>query len=385
MTTLILKPLFHRNLERIGLYFENNRDLGIAVKQIKDIKWSKTHGCWLVPCQRTYYNYICKAAEQKAVINTELLKAYLVQKQGVVADVKKPLHKSTVSLLMDHPLQPTNLEALKAYRIKLVTMKYSEQTIKSYCNAFYKLLRKLGGTSINALDKTRIQGYLFWLADSNKYSETNLNMVINALKFYYEKVLGKNREYYELPRPRTTHKLPDVLAEEEITSLIKAIVNLKHRALIMTGYAAGLRVSELVNLKLCDIDSLRMALHIRMSKGKKDRFVPLSEKLLLVLRDYYMAYKPKEYLFEGTNGQAYSTRSAQEVIAVAKAKAGIKKVGSIHSLRHTYATHLLENGTDIRYIQAMLGHNNIKTTMRYTHIANNVITKIQSPLDRLKL
>ena len=145
----------------------------------------------------------------------------------------------------------------------------------------------------------------------------------------------------------------------------------------------GLRVSELVGLKLSDIDSKRMMVHIRLGKGKKDRFVPLSRKVLLVLREYVKTYQPTAFLFEGQPGEAYSTRSAQEVIMAAKAKCNIRKTGSIHSLRHAYATHLLENGTDIRYIQDLMGHNDLKTTIRYTHVAKKAIEKIQSPIDRL--
>jgi integrase/recombinase XerD len=199
----------------------------------------------------------------------------------------------------------------------------------------------------------------------------------------FEKVLGYDRELYDLPRPRMPKKLPDVLAEEELVAIFSSVSNLKHRVLLMTSYSMGLRVSELVSLKLADIDSKRMMVHIRLGKGKKDRFVPLSKKVLTILREYVKVYRPKEFLFEGHSGQAYSSRSAQEVIKAAKAKCNIRKTGSIHGLRHAYATHLLENGTDIRYIQDLMGHNNIMTTIRYTHVAQKAIEKIQSPIDRL--
>jgi site-specific recombinase XerD len=153
--------------------------------------------------------------------------------------------------------------------------------------------------------------------------------------------------------------------------------------MIMTGYAGGLRVSEIIHLKITDIDSKRMTIHIRCAKGKKDRMVPLSKKLLTQLREYFTEYKPREFLFEGKAGGQYSIRSAQQVLQDAKKAAGITKGGSMHSLRHSYATHLLESGTDIRYIQSLLGHNTIKTTMRYTHVSNKVIGNIQSPLDKL--
>lgn len=168
-----------------------------------------------------------------------------------------------------------------------------------------------------------------------------------------------------------------------MVSLLKSIPNLKHRALLMTSYAAGLRVSELVALKIGDIDSKRMTIHVKEGKGKKDRMVPLSKKLLETLREYFSEYKPKTYLFEGETGNAYSTRSAQTILQGAKKLAGIYKRGGIHSLRHSYATHLLEGGTDIRYIQSFLGHNSLKTTMLYTHVSKPKIESIGSPLDKL--
>ena len=302
-----------------------------------------------------------------------------------MADVQKPLHKSTLKIIRNYPLYSHNLQSIIAYRNLLVIMKYSPKTITHYCNAFHQLLRLLGPVHIDSFTKEKIMSYLFWLANNKQYSETNLNTTINALKFYFEKVLGRSKEYYDLPRPRTTHKLPDVLAGEEIISLLKNIKNVKHHALIMTSYSAGLRVSDLVGLQLTDIDSKRMMIHVRDGKGKKDRFVPLSVKVLEVLRSYFKAYKPQKYLFEGQRGQPYSTRSAQEIMAAAKKLAGIRKPGSTHMLRHSFATHHLENGTDIRYIQAMLGHNNIQTTIRYTHVAVKTIAKIQSPIDRLQL
>ena len=195
--------------------------------------------------------------------------------------------------------------------------------------------------------------------------------------------MKREKEFYDLPRPKKPFKLPDVLAEEEVISIIQKIKNLKHRTMIMAGYSAGLRVSEIVNLKVKDIDSKRMMIHIHAAKGKKDRLVPLSKKLLETLREYYTTYKPKDFLFEGQDGKSYSARSVQSILQTAKLKAKINKTGSVHMLRHSYATHLMEGGTDIRIIQELLGHNSIKTTMRYTHVSKKDIGRIESPLDKL--
>ena len=165
---------------------------------------------------------------------------------------------------------------------------------------------------------------------------------------------------------------------------LQSIKNIKHKALLFIAYSAGLRVSEVVKIKIADIDSDRMQIRIEAAKGKKDRMVTLAEATLLVLREYFEQHKPKKYLFEGQNGEEhYSPRSAQLVFNQQFAKIGLPKYFSFHSLRHSYATHLLENGTDIKYIQELLGHNNINTTLRYTHVSKNAIEKIESPLDKI--
>jgi site-specific recombinase XerD len=195
--------------------------------------------------------------------------------------------------------------------------------------------------------------------------------------------LGGQRKVYLVDRPRSEKKLPIVLSEQEIGDLFRATENIKHTAILMLAYSAGLRLSELINVKIKDIDSNRMQIRIAQAKGKKDRYSLLSVKLLEVLRIYVKEYKPKEWLFEGINGGVYSARSIQLVMAESIAKAGITKKAGVHSLRHSFATHLLENGTDLRYIQNLLGHESSKTTEVYTHITTKGFDQIKSPLDKL--
>jgi site-specific recombinase XerD len=180
-------------------------------------------------------------------------------------------------------------------------------------------------------------------------------------------------------------KLPKILSEEEVIAILKSVDNLKHKTMLSLIYAAGLRRSELINLEVNDIDSKRMVINIRGGKGKKDRITLLSEKILNLLRTYFQAYRPKVWLFEGVAGEAYSVSSLQKIFAVALRKSGVRKDASLHTLRHSFATHLLENGTDIRYIQALLGHNSSKTTEIYTHVTTKGFEKIRSPLDNLDL
>jgi site-specific recombinase XerD len=175
--------------------------------------------------------------------------------------------------------------------------------------------------------------------------------------------------------------LPNVLSKEDVIAIIAATTNLKHKALLALIYSAGLRISEALAMQPKDIDSKRMLIHVKNAKGKKDRYTLLSEKVLVILREYYNIYQPKTYLFEGQAGGAYSSRSAQTVLKLAVKKAGIDKPVSLHTLRHSFATHLLESGTDLRYIQDLLGHSSPKTTMIYTHVSSSSLKKIKNPFD----
>ena len=271
---------------------------------------------------------------------------------------------------------------LEKYTTMLQLKRYSSNTRKSYINAFQNFLVFFSHKKIDDLKKNEFQEYLLSQLE-NGTSSSFQNLQINAIKFYYEKVLGRKREIYDLPRPKKEHKLPSVLSEEEIIKLFKQVSNIKHKAILYLIYSGGLRLSEVVNLKITDIDSKRNLILIRESKGKKDRTTLLSQALLELLRDYYREYKPENHLFEGQKGGQYSVRSVQNIFRMALSKSGIKKHATVHTLRHSFATHLLERGTDLRYIQELLGHANSKTTEIYTHITKKGLDKIVSPLDNL--
>lgn len=381
MIQVKLKPLYHRGLERIAILFKYDSTLNAIVRTCKFLRYSRTNKCWHLPCTKESYDELTGKLKDKYVIDADELRAYLYNRKAVVSEDKK-ITKKTHGTIREHLLSEANALELKKMREHLILKGYSESTRKTYCNEFYRFIRILGEKDVVELDNEYIKSYLLYL-DKQGSSEHHIHSVVNALKYYFEKVLKRDRQVYDIPRPRKPLNLPDILAGEEVIDIIKSIDNLKHRTMIMTSYSAGLRVSELVSLKVSDIDSKRMTIHIRNAKGKKDRMVVLSEVLLDVLRKYYKYYKPTEYLFEGSDGCGLSVRTAQVVLKRAKEKAGILKGGSIHSLRHSYATHLLESGTDIRYIQELLGHNNIKTTMRYTHVSIKDISKVPSPLDKL--
>jgi integrase/recombinase XerD len=383
LPAVLLKPFYHRGSELIGIHF-NSYALLQHIRKVPGVHWTRTHKVWYLPLEKDSYDLLKAALIGKAYIDTSELKHYLEQRKiQLLANNSSKLSKERSLILLQHPLTKENLDAFTAFQNMIRLKGYSPNTLKTYSNEFHLLLRLLGKISINELTKDHIQSYLLWLIKKKAYSEAHTHTAINAIKFYFEHVAKREKEFYDLPRPKKPQLLPDILAEQEVVNLFRHVQNLKHKALLMTAYAAGLRVSELVNLKIIDIDSKRMMIHVRLGKGKKDRMVPLSRILLNVLREYFRQFRPKIFLFEGENGKAYSPRSAQKVISEAKIKAGIEKKGSIHSLRHSYATHLLEAGTDIRYIQELLGHQSLATTLLYTHVSMKNIAGIQSPLDKL--
>jgi integrase/recombinase XerD len=383
MQTIVLKPFYHRGHECIAVISSASGKLSDTIKKIATAKWSRTYNCWYIDCTRDAYNALVELLHEKAEIDTSLLKNYLQQRKVLVPEKINHISAATANIALQYALNDENLLALTALRNMLVLKGYSGNTIRNYCNEFHLLLRLLGKRSVNELTKEQIMSYLLWLLEKKGCSETKVHTAVNTIKFYFEQVLLRQKEFYDLPRPKKPFKIPSILAEQEVFELIQKVKNIKHRAILMTGYAGGLRVSEIVCLQIKDIDSKRMMLHIHAAKGKKDRMVPLSKKLLETLREYYRIYKPGKYIFEGQFGSHYSVRSAQKILQEAKREAGIQKQGSIHMLRHSYATHLMEAGTDIRIIQELLGHNSIRTTMLYTHVSRKDIGKIESPLDKL--
>ncbi len=267
---------------------------------------------------------------------------------------------------------------------KLETMRYSAHTLVSYKQLFEEFINYYSGKAIDEITEPEIIAYMRYLVKERGISSSYQNQAINSIKFYYEKVKRGERKFYQLERPLKEQKLPTVLSVEEVQAMIKATTNLKHKTMIMICYSAGLRLSEVLNLRPTDVDSNRMQINVKGGKGKKDRYTLLSEKLLPLLRNYYKQYKPKEFLFEGSDGGAYSERSLQAVVRDGLRKGGIRKHATVHTLRHSFATHLLENGTDLRYIQSLLGHSSSKTTEIYTHVTSKALSGIRSPLDSLE-
>lgn len=273
--------------------------------------------------------------------------------------------------------------ALTDFVKKLQIRRYSESTCRVYYFMFRDFLRHQYPTPLHQLGKEDIIDYQLYLVNDRKISRSYQNQSINAIKFYLESVLGHDRQLFKLERPKKQRRLPIILSQEEVSRLLKSVVNLKHQAILTTIYAAGLRRSELLTLEISDIRSDQMQIHVRNGKGQKDRITILSKELLSLLRTYYKAYKPVKYLFEGPDGNKYSESSVRMILKRALRLAKIRKPITVHSLRHSFATHLLENGTNLRYIQTLLGHSSAKTTQIYTHVCSQTLSEVTSPLDTL--
>ena len=267
---------------------------------------------------------------------------------------------------------------------KLKTKRYSESTISQYCSIFEDFINYHRKVALESLGTKEIKEYIGYLVQKRNISASYQNQAVNAIKFYYEKVLGGPRRYIELDRPKPERKLPDVLSKEEIKSMISTIRNYKQKCAVLLLYSAGLRRGELLRLQVSDIDPKTMRIHVRAAKGKKDRYAQLSVTMWEMLQEYIKLYEPANYLFEGVN-EKYSGTSIGVVVKKAANEAGIKKKVTPHTLRHSYATHLLEAGTDTRFIQVLLGHESSRTTEIYTHITQRGLENVKNPLDNMEI
>ncbi len=255
---------------------------------------------------------------------------------------------------------------------------FSEKTVESYVHYVDECLRFVG-TDPRSAAQADVRAYLGYLADNN-YSASTINTAYSALLFYFGKILQR-RFFFNLPRSRKEKHLPVVLSKEEVKKMIEVLTNPKHRCVVSMLYATGVRVSELTHIKMRDIDLDRMMLRVFQGKGKKDRMTILPLSLKDVLKNQQRLKRPDDYLFTNGRGSKLTEATIQKIVAQAAQKAGVSKTVSPHTLRHSFATHLLENGTDIRYIQELLGHAKLQTTQIYTHVANTVLRGIKSPLD----
>lgn len=342
------KPITHKGENRIAVYFEKNPDLISRIKQLDGARWSQQKNVWHVP------------------------------------DTEENRERFKIEPLANSLPSPEGMEHVTQFIQWLSSKRYSPNTIKTYSEALKSFLVFYREKSISIITNEDVILYNNNYILKNNLSESYQNQIVNALKLFFKTIRETKIEIDKIHRPKRAKLLPNVLSKEEVKLILNAHSNLKHKTMLSLIYSCGLRRSELLHLKPADIDSKRGIVIIRQSKGKKDRIAPLSSKILEMLREYYIAYKPQYWLFEGqTNGELYSEKSLQSVLKLALQKSGIKKPVTLHWLRHSFATHLLESGTDLRYIQELLGHNSSKTTEIYTHVSTKSLQQIKSPFDDL--
>jgi site-specific recombinase XerD len=366
---------------RLTVAFQYDPLLVEKVRTLEDRKW------WSFSDSDGTLERILKVFEDEEIhidpsLQTQLPHPVIARSEATKQSQENPsLAKRGEGRFSDKKLSATPFYDLKR---ELLSRKYSYKTVKGYLyynKDFLNFIKK----SPHEVNDSDIKDYLLYLAEERQSATSTLNQAINALKFYYGTIL-KKKFLYEIKRPRKDKKLPVVLSKEEVAKILSSIDNIKHKAILMIIYSAGLRVGEVVKLKVEDVDSNRMLVHVKGAKGRKDRYTLLSKTALEILREYWRKYKPAKWLFEGArDGRYLSTRTVEKILTHACEKAGIKKEVSVHTLRHSFATHLLESGTDLRYIQELLGHANSKTTEIYTHVSTKSLGKIQSPLDSLNL
>jgi len=342
------KPIVHKGEKRIAVYFEKNADLISRIKKIEDARWSQQKMAWHLP-----------DTEENRIRFKIIPISHTIPSEEGIFQIEK-------------------------FKQHLRSQRYSQSTIATYSEALKSFLVFYREKPVAEITNQDVISYNNEYILKNNLSASYQNQIVNAIKLFFATIRETKIEIDKIHRPKRAKVLPNVLSKEEIKAIVEAHSNIKHKAMLSLIYSCGLRRSELLNLKPTDIDSKRGIVIIRQSKGKKDRIAPLSPKVLEMLREYYTGYKPKIWLFEGQNsGEMYSEYSLQCVLKQALKKAGIKKPVTLHWLRHSYATHLLESGTDLRYIQELLGHNSTKTTEIYTHVSTKSIQQIKSPFDNL--
>ncbi len=366
MKKVILQPSSHKGIDIVKIVFLFDRDVIDKIKGIPGVKWSQSMRSWFIPSARFKLATFYRILRGVAFVDYSSLKT---NNTGIAGQ-----NKGKDSKKINRKLPDGYLELLKQKR-------YSIHTVNIYSCYFRDFMDYFTGRELETIRKEEINEYILKLIQKRNISASQQNQRINAIKFYYEKVLGREKEYYSINRPRKERKLPDILSKEEIGAMLDATENLKHKSVIAILYSCGLRRSEVINLRIEDIDSRRMVVKIRGAKGKKDRYAQLSPVILELLRKYYKRSRPKKWVFEGLHGKQYSATSILNDVKNAARRAGIKKRVYPHMLRHSFATHHLEQGTDLRYIQEWLGHDSSKTTEIYTHVSNSSFINFKNPID----
>jgi len=373
MEKVILSVAEYRGEKRLFADFPYNKELIHAMKEVQGARWSRTKGKWHFSLNRQVAEVLIQKASAITKVDSSQLK-------GQWQSLEENRNKSKLV-----GLDEESVKAPEYFRMWMEQKRYSPQTVKNYMGQIVQLLTYFQPRSYKELTAKDVEIYNHEVIIKNTLSVSYQRGLVGAVKLFYNQCAGAEMSLDKLQRPFKESRLPEVLSKEEVQKVISAANNIKHKSLLSLTYACGLRRGEVLNLKLKDLDSDRKLIRITQAKGKKDRYVTFGTKLRNLLAEYYKLYKPKVYLFEGQYEHQYGGRSFELVLKHCITKTGIKKRATLHTLRDSYATHLLESGTDIRYIQELLGHKDPKTTMIYTHVSSKKIGEIKSPLDDLEI
>lgn len=368
---VIAQRVIHDKEIKIALQFPYNQNLINEVKKINEAKWSYSQKAWLLPDSKE------KMAELFSVMKG---KAWIDLKKLSEPKPELPRKKPSETLAC---LNPELLEKTDKFKNWMRSRRYSESTVSTYSEALVIFLRFYSDKKLEDINNDDLIQFNNEYILKSGLSASYQNQLVNSIKLFFQSVENRKMEIEKIHRPKNPKLLPNVLSKEEVKMILDSPSNIKHKVMLSMIYSCGLRRSELLNLKLGSIDSKRNLVLIKQSKGRKDRIVPLSGKILDLLRTYYLAFKPKEFLFEGQFGGKYSETSLEAVLKQSLKKCKISKPVSLHWLRHSFATHLMEAGTDLRFIQELLGHSSSKTTEIYTHVSTKSLQNIKSPFDDL--
>ena len=360
---LTLEPLVHRDTLCVAIRGRISAAAYQSLSQFTDRKYSKSLRCFYIrytaDALKNLYNVLC--------LNDEV-KLQGFDDAGALSETSLAKHAVIIP---------------DAYSEKLIRMRYSKSTYDNYMIQFRMFLMYLHPTPPEQVTEKIVHNYMSYLVNEKKVSAATQNQAINAIKFYLEQVMEGERRVYYTESPRKERKLPAVLSDDEVKSLFYHTENVKHRAIMFLFYSAGLRMSELLHLRWIDIDPDKSVIYVRCGKGKKDRRTILSPIAYNYLMHYKEIYRTSECVFEGTEGRGYSARSVNNMLKRNARRAGIEKKISSQTLRHSFATHMMEGGADIRYIQALLNHESSKTTESYTYVTQQGFDHLRSPLDAL--
>ena len=365
LPTIVVKSQKHLGQSQLLLRFDYHKPFIDIAKLTLKARWSQSLKCWYVTNNPQNLKAVFQAFNSKANIDVSALK--FKNESPVVSE-------APVTIKQVIPEEYLNL---------LKRRRYSENTIKAYQSFFQDFLNFLGVKPLADATEADIRSYQDYLVNKRKVAISTQNQAINAIKFYYEKVLGEERKSYYIERPRKSMQLPKVLSENQVMAILKATNNFKHKYIMSLMYSAGLRIGEVIGLRKADILIEKNLIFVRGGKGKKDRTTMFAANLKRLHELYIMENKPNYWLFEGPNRTQYSTSSIAAVINKAAKSAGIEQRVTAHMFRHSFATHLLEQGVGLRYIQSILGHSSSKTTEIYTHVSDTSLAKIKSPLDSI--